>query len=180
MLAEPSGERPRGHAIEQASRRWRGERRDDSARTRRKNVISTQVPAEWKDRYADVAWVESQGFEHWPSIIYDPRWTKGNINASAMKYLGKKHVCLFYAMDASERRVNRRLHETSRRGAGSRFGAVGLQGPGGAARRRAAPRSCRRDAAPPRRHPRDRMRAYASREGAAAVSRRRHSAQVRL
>ena len=50
-----------------------------------------------------MAWVESQGFEHWPSIIYDPRWTKGNINTSAMKYLGKKHVCLFYAMDASER-----------------------------------------------------------------------------
>ena len=82
------------------------------------------MPSEWKDRYADVAWVESQGFEHWPSIIYDPRWTKGNINSSAMRYLGKKHVCLFYAMDASERRVNRRPHETSRRGAGSRFGAV--------------------------------------------------------
>ena len=71
------------HAIEQASRRWRGGRHDDSARTRRKILISTQVPAEWKDRYADVAWVESQGFEHWPSIIYDPRWTKGNINTSA-------------------------------------------------------------------------------------------------
>ena len=31
------------HAIEQASRRWRGVRRDDSARTRRKILISTQV-----------------------------------------------------------------------------------------------------------------------------------------
>ena len=31
------------HAIEQASRRWRGGRRDDSARTRRKHLISTQV-----------------------------------------------------------------------------------------------------------------------------------------
>ena len=31
-------------AIEQASRRWRGGRRDDSARTRRKILISTQVP----------------------------------------------------------------------------------------------------------------------------------------
>ena len=31
------------HAIEQASRRWRGGRRDDSARTRRKILISTQV-----------------------------------------------------------------------------------------------------------------------------------------
>ena len=31
------------HAIEQASRRWRGGRRDDSARTRRKIFISTQV-----------------------------------------------------------------------------------------------------------------------------------------
>ena len=31
------------HAIEQASRRWRGGRRDDSGRTRRKNLISTQV-----------------------------------------------------------------------------------------------------------------------------------------
>ena len=33
------------HAIEQASRRWRGGRRDDSARTRRKILISTQVVA---------------------------------------------------------------------------------------------------------------------------------------
>ena len=32
-----------GHAIEQASRRWRGGRRGDSARTRRKILISTQV-----------------------------------------------------------------------------------------------------------------------------------------
>jgi hypothetical protein len=32
------------HAIEQASRRRRGGRRDDSARTRRKILISTQVP----------------------------------------------------------------------------------------------------------------------------------------
>ena len=31
------------HAIEQASRRWRGGRRDDSARTRREILISTQV-----------------------------------------------------------------------------------------------------------------------------------------
>ena len=31
------------HAIEPASRRWRGGRRDDSARTRRKILISTQV-----------------------------------------------------------------------------------------------------------------------------------------
>ena len=30
------------HAIEQASRRWRGGQRDDSARTRRKNLISTK------------------------------------------------------------------------------------------------------------------------------------------
>ena len=33
------------HAIEQASRRWRGGRRDDSARTCRKILISTQVVA---------------------------------------------------------------------------------------------------------------------------------------
>ena len=33
------------HAIEQASRRWRGGRRDDSARARRKILISTQVVA---------------------------------------------------------------------------------------------------------------------------------------
>ena len=31
------------HAIEEASRRWRGGRRDESARTRRKTLISTQV-----------------------------------------------------------------------------------------------------------------------------------------
>jgi hypothetical protein len=34
------------HAIEQASRRWRGGRRDDSARTRHKVLISTQAPAQ--------------------------------------------------------------------------------------------------------------------------------------
>ena len=33
------------HAIEQASRRWRGRGRDDSARTRHKILISTQVEA---------------------------------------------------------------------------------------------------------------------------------------
>ena len=32
------------HAIEQASRRWRGGRREDSARTCRNILISTQVP----------------------------------------------------------------------------------------------------------------------------------------
>ena len=32
------------HAIEQASRRWRAGRRDDSARTRRKILISTRAP----------------------------------------------------------------------------------------------------------------------------------------
>ena len=40
----PCGNQPvrRVHAIEQASRRWRGGRRDDSARTRRKILMSTQ------------------------------------------------------------------------------------------------------------------------------------------
>merc|ERR1719324_2105374 len=33
------------HAIEQTSRRWRGGRRGDSARTRRKILISAQVPS---------------------------------------------------------------------------------------------------------------------------------------
>ena len=35
------------HAIEQASRRWHGGRRDDSARTRRKILISTQLNTPW-------------------------------------------------------------------------------------------------------------------------------------
>ena len=43
VLAPSSGEEGHRHAIEQASRRWRGGRRDDSARTRRKILISTQV-----------------------------------------------------------------------------------------------------------------------------------------
>ena len=38
------------HAIEQASRRWRGGRRDDSARPRRKILISTQVLREVRER----------------------------------------------------------------------------------------------------------------------------------
>ena len=37
------------HAIEQASRRWRGGRRDDSARTHRKILISTQVAGPSED-----------------------------------------------------------------------------------------------------------------------------------
>ena len=36
---------PLCHAVEQALRRWRGGRRDDSARTRRKLLISTQAPS---------------------------------------------------------------------------------------------------------------------------------------
>jgi hypothetical protein len=40
------------HAIEQASRRWRGGRRDDSARTRRKILISTQVQTRARPRSA--------------------------------------------------------------------------------------------------------------------------------
>ena len=44
MLAPSSGEEPAPpHAVEEVSRRWRGGRRDDSARTRRKFLISTQV-----------------------------------------------------------------------------------------------------------------------------------------
>ena len=37
---------PHRHAIEQASSRWRGGRREDPARTRRKILISTQVTGE--------------------------------------------------------------------------------------------------------------------------------------
>ena len=43
VLARSSGENRHRHAIEQASRRWRGGRRDDSARTR-VGTISTQAP----------------------------------------------------------------------------------------------------------------------------------------
>ena len=43
VLAPSSARNRHRHAIEQASRRWRGGRRDDSARTRRKILISTQV-----------------------------------------------------------------------------------------------------------------------------------------
>ena len=46
----------RRQAIEQASRRWRGGRRCDSARTRRKILISTQVAAERaRDSLAEAA-----------------------------------------------------------------------------------------------------------------------------
>jgi hypothetical protein len=38
------------HAIEQAARRWRGGRRDDSGRTRRKILISTQVAGQVFDK----------------------------------------------------------------------------------------------------------------------------------
>ena len=45
VLARSSGEERHRQAIEQASRRWRGGRRGDSRRTRRKILISTQVRA---------------------------------------------------------------------------------------------------------------------------------------
>merc|ERR1719484_289179 len=61
------------------------------------------LDAKWTALFGEVCWVASQGFKHWPSIIYDPRWTKGAINAQAMKHLGKRHCCVFYGMDASER-----------------------------------------------------------------------------
>ena len=38
------------HAIEQAARRWRGGRRGDSGRTRRKILISTQVAGQVFDK----------------------------------------------------------------------------------------------------------------------------------
>ena len=43
VLARSSGENRHRHAIEQASRRWRGGRRGDSGRTRRNILISTQL-----------------------------------------------------------------------------------------------------------------------------------------
>ena len=47
------------HAIEQAPRRWRGGRRDDSARTRRKILISTQAHPRGRRRITRV--VEVRG-----------------------------------------------------------------------------------------------------------------------
>ena len=52
------------HAIEQASRRWRGGRRDDSVRTRRKIFISTQVRPYF--------YVEDWGGDG--HVIYEFRW----------------------------------------------------------------------------------------------------------
>ena len=49
VLVRSRGAEP-GHAIEQAPRRWRGGRRDDSARTRRKSLISTQECTVLHDR----------------------------------------------------------------------------------------------------------------------------------
>ena len=43
------------HAIEQASRRWRGGRRADSARRRRELLISTQVAARCREAGAPTA-----------------------------------------------------------------------------------------------------------------------------
>ena len=67
-------------AVEEVSRRWRGGRRDDSARTRRKNLISTQVElkpsgrVEAIERVEDGWRVEGKEFEavvvasHGPSL----------------------------------------------------------------------------------------------------------------
>ena len=49
VLARSSCRNRHRHAIEPASRRWRGGRRDDSARTRRKILIFTQVKVEETD-----------------------------------------------------------------------------------------------------------------------------------
>ena len=54
------------HAIEQASRRWREARRDDSARTRREILISTQVEGEGTNTVPrdDVAETMVQSLRH--------------------------------------------------------------------------------------------------------------------
>ena len=46
------------HAVEQASRRWRGGRRDDSARTRRNILISTQ--ASWGANYTKLQQIKAK------------------------------------------------------------------------------------------------------------------------
>ena len=50
------------HAIEQTSRRWRGGRRDGSARTRRKILISAQVPSY-------VAYQQTPLQTFWPVVL---------------------------------------------------------------------------------------------------------------
>ena len=59
---------PHRHAIEQASRRWRGGRRGDPARTRRKILISTQAQKiKWNAWNNDKTW--------WETLVrigYDP------------------------------------------------------------------------------------------------------------
>ena len=59
------------HAIEQASRRWRGGRRDDSARTRSKILISTQEKIrKWiVDRNLDVDIEVDGGIKATPETI---------------------------------------------------------------------------------------------------------------
>ena len=69
------------HAIEQASRRWRACRRDDSARTRRKSLISTQ-DATCARAYAEPVETAAQSSTttvEWPSENQRPTKAAGRL-----------------------------------------------------------------------------------------------------
>ena len=59
--------------------------------------------AAWTGLFGEVCWVASPGFKHWPSIVFDPRWTSGPMRDMAMAHLGARHCCVYYGMGASER-----------------------------------------------------------------------------
>ena len=63
------------HAIEQVSRRWRGGRRDDSARTRRKKIDFAQV--ETKDFIERSLFVKEDG--RWLYLKGDPDFEPRNV-----------------------------------------------------------------------------------------------------
>ena len=63
------------HAIEQASRRWRGGRRDDSARARRKKIDFAQV--ETKDFIERSLFVKEDG--RWLYLKGDPEFEPRNV-----------------------------------------------------------------------------------------------------
>ncbi|KAJ1445871.1 hypothetical protein M885DRAFT_548508 [Pelagophyceae sp. CCMP2097] len=61
------------------------------------------LPSSWTSQFGDVAWVAQPPFKHWPGIIYDPRWTTGEVNGVGMTKLGVDHLCMFFATDVNER-----------------------------------------------------------------------------
>ena len=106
------------HAIEQASRRWRGGLRDDSARTRRKILISTQAGTIKMNIDTDTQWSFWDGIREYEAANHD--YLQAQIgNPDGADKPNKKYydprMCLRSAEEATVERLGlaRRVNQLS-------------------------------------------------------------------